>query len=105
MAEIDALCERLNLGPAETPSPAQTALNARFDAAYIAAAKEKLSGCLDDDCDILDNATVSEGDGGAFVSARVWVSHEDAGRCNGCGALADQLFESKCRSCSGPPAH
>jgi hypothetical protein len=67
VAEIDALCERLNLGPAETPSPAQTALNARFDAAYIAAAREKLSGCLDDECDILDNATVSEGDGGAFV--------------------------------------
>ena len=105
VAEIDALCERLNLGPAETPSPAQTALNARFDAAYIAAAREKLSGCLDDECDILDNATVSEGDGGAFVSARVWVSHEDAGRCNGCGALAGQLFEGKCRSCACPPAH
>jgi hypothetical protein len=39
------------------------------------------------------------------VSARVWVSHEDAGRCNGCGTLADQLFEGKCRSCAGPPAY
>ena len=102
--EIDALCERLNLTP-QPPSPAQTVLNAQFDAAYIAAGRRKLSGCLDDEYDILDNATVSEGNGGAFVSARVWVSHEDAGRCNGCGTLADQLFEGKCRSCAGPPAY
>jgi hypothetical protein len=102
--EIDALCERLNL-TLQPPSPAQTVLNAQFDAAYIAAGRRKLSGCLEDEYDIMDNATVSEGNGGAFVSARVWVSHEDAGRCNGCGTLADQLFEGKCRSCADPPAY
>lgn len=111
--EIDDLCARISFTDIAAPQAEQPAAPAPDELAYIKAAQEAVSGGVhfgneelevDDAPDMKGNyPKVSIGEDGAFVSAWIWITKEDAGICRECGepdTSGGDGFDGLCPSCA-----